>query len=533
VDIDPQAVEVTKLSLSLKVLECESQETIGAQLGLFKERALPDLGSNIKCGNSLIGPDYYEGRQLTMNFIDDEEHYRVNAFNWQAAFPQIFIAGGFDAVIGNPPYVRQEGLGDTKQYFLSHYKTFRSTADLYVNFIEKGLRVLKNTGLFGMIVSNKWIRAAYGEPLRSFITGDVSLLEVVDLAGLPIFEGATVRTIILLCSPSPEKQVTYRYLAPPSLQEFHTISTGDDLQKLVMQNSVMLRVNDLQPEGWAFINSESNDFLQKFQKNSLPIPKYIQGKPYRGIITGFNEAFVIDNNMRERLISADPKSAEIIKPMLAGRDVRRYSIDFADKYLIWTFIGVPIENYPAIFSRLKQFQAQLQKRWDKGNNWWELRACDYYDRFTSPKIIYPDISTNCRFHLDEEGYFSTNTTYLIPGNDLYLLGVLNSQLAQYYFTKVCAGLEGGGTTYLRFFGQYIENFPVHVVNISDPTEKAAHDEMVSLVERMLELHRRSARTPQEKEMLQREIESTDRTIDKLVYQLYGLSEDEIRIVEEK
>ena len=121
-------------------------------------------------------------------------------------FPQIFTAGGFDAVIGNPPYVRQEGLGDTKQYFLSHYKTFRSTADLYVNFIEKGLKVLKRTGLFGMIVSNKWIRAAYGEPLRSFITGDVSLLEIVDLAGLPVFEGATVRTLILLCSPSPRKK---------------------------------------------------------------------------------------------------------------------------------------------------------------------------------------------------------------------------------------------------------------------------------------------------------------------------------------
>jgi hypothetical protein len=253
---------------------------------------------------------------------DDEECYRVNAFNWQAAFSQVFIAGGFDAVIGNPPYVRQEGLGNAKQYFLSHYKTFRPTADLYVNFVEKGLQVLKKSGLFGMIISNKWIRAAYGEPLRSFITGEVSLLEIVDLAGLPVFEGATVRTIILFCSPLLKKQESYQYLAPPSIQKFQTISNGDDLQKLVMIDSVKLRVSDLKPEGWAFITSESNDLLKKFQKNSLPIPDYIQGKPYRGIITGFNEAFVIDKYTRAKLVADDPKSAEIIKPMLAGRDVR-------------------------------------------------------------------------------------------------------------------------------------------------------------------------------------------------------------------
>ncbi len=531
VDIDPQAVEVTKLSLSLKVLEGESQESIGAQLGLFKERALPDLGRNIQCGNSLIGPDYYEGHQLTMSFIDDEERYRVNAFNWKAAFPQVFTTGGFDVVIGNPPYVRQEGLGDAKQYFQSHYKTFCPTADLYVNFIEKGLKVLKNTGLFGMIISNKWIRAAYGEPLRRFITDEVSLLEIIDLAGLPVFEGATVRTIILICSPLPKKQAFYQYLAPPSLQKFQTITNGDDLQKLVTIDSIQLRVSDLKPEGWAFITTESNDLLAKFQNNSLPIPQYIKGKPYFGIKTGFNEAYVIDKATRDKLVSIDPKSVEIIKPMLAGRDVRRYSIDYADKYLIWIYVGIPIENYPAIFSHLKQYQAQLQNRWDKGNHWWELRACDYYDRFTSPKIIYPDIATNCRFYLDMDGYFSTNTTYFIPGNDLYLLGVLNSQLARYYFSKVCAGLEGGGTTYLRFFGQYIENFPVHTINFSDPSEKTAHDRMVSLVERMLSLHKQSPRTPQEKEMIQREIESTDQAIDTLVYELYGLTEDEVKIVE--
>ena len=294
-----------------------------------------------------------------------------------------------------------------------------------------------------------------------------------------------------------------------------------------------IAISYLKPEGWAFLTKELNGLLQKFQKDSLPILNILEASLIEEIITGFNEAFVIDDSMRENLITADHKSVEIIKPMLTGRDVRRYSIDFADKYLIWTYIGVPIENYPAIFSHLKQYQPQLQKRWDKGNNWWELRACDYYERFSSPKIIYPDIANNCRFYMDGEGYFSTNTTYFIPGNDLYLLGVLNSKLAQFYFTKVCAGLEGGGTTYLRFFGQYIENFPVHVLKNSDPSEQAAHNKMVALVEHMLELQRRlpAARTPREKKCPERQIEATDGQIDALVYELYGLTEEEIKIVE--
>ncbi len=194
---------------------------------------------------------------------------------------------------------------------------------------------------------------------------------------------------------------------------------------------------------------------------------------------------------------------------------------------------MPIDEYPAIFAHLKQFQDKLQKRWDKGNFWWELRACDYYNQFEQPKIIYPDIATTCRFTLDHDRYFSTNTTYFIPGDDLYLLGILNSKLGQFYFTEVCAGLEGGGKTYLRFFGQYLKEFPIRTINFDDPTDKARHEQMVQLVERMLALHRQMASegVPHAKKLLQRQIEATDGQIDKLVYELYALTEAEIKIVE--
>jgi len=175
----------------------------------------------------------------------------------------------------------------------------------------------------------------------------------------------------------------------------------------------------------------------------------------------------------------------------------------------------------------------LQKRWDKGNYWWELRGCDYYDKFEKPKIIYPDIATTCRFALDRNGYFSSNTTYFIPNDYLYLLGILNSKLGQFYFSDVCAGLEGGGSTYLRFFGQYLEGFPVRTINFSDPDEKACHDRMVKLVEQMQTFHKQlpAAKTPDDKIRIQRQIDATDQQINLLVYELYGLMEKEIRIVE--
>jgi len=547
VDIDPQAVEVTKLSLLLKVLEDENQDTLERQMKLFKERALPDLGTNIKCGNSLIGSDFHSvgaGHDLTSLSVgarhvppslNEEEMYRINPFDWEKEFPEIMKQGGFDAVIGNPPYVRQEGLGDAKAYFQSHYKTFRPTADLYVNFIERGLGLLKKTGLFGMIVSNKWLRAAYGKPLREFLSSNASVLQLIDLAGLPVFVRATVRTIILICSPVQKQRATIRYLAPVPLDDFRTINTGERLQELASERALELPVSSLSPEGWSLSGLIAKQVIEKIKQVSTSLKIYLQRNPLFGIKTGLNQAFIIDHQTRKHLIAEDPKSSEIIKPLLTGRDVRRYNIGFANRYLIWTYIGIPIERYPAIFKHLKQFQPQLQKRWDQGNFWWELRACDYYDEFEKSKIIYPDIATSCRFALDRNGYFSSNTTYFIPADDLYLLGLLNSRLGQFYFSDVCAGLEGGGSTYLRFFGQYLEGFPVRNINFSDPDEKACHDRMVKLVEQMQTFHKQlvAAKTPDDKIRLQRQIDATDQQIDHLLYELYGLTEEEVKIVEDQ
>lgn len=530
VDIDRQAVEVTQMSLYLKVLEGENAETLNPQMMLaLKEAYLPSLSNNIKCGNSLIGTDISAQSDL----FDSEATQKLNSFDWDSEFPEITRSGGFDVVIGNPPYVRQEGLGEVKTYFADHYSTFQPTADLYVNFVEKGISLLRARGLFGMIISNKWIRAAYGKPLRIYLTESAAVTKIVDLAGLPVFAEATVRAIVMICSPDRSKGGNIRYLAPLTLEEFQTIRDGGDLERYVNEKGINVSKISLSPDGWSFSSENKGLLINKMREKSIALHEYTEGQFYRGIITGFNKAFVIDESTRKQLIRSNTQCEEIIKPLIVGKDVRRYSVDFKKTYLIWTYVGVPIKKYPAVLKHLKKHQKDLEKRWDQGNYWWELRACDYYDRFEQPKLIYPDISTNCRFTLDTEGYFSSNTTYFISGDDLYLLAVLNSRLANFYFSEVCAGLEGGGVVYLRFFGQYIERFPVRKIDFTDAAEKKVHEQFLVLARKMLDLHKllQQASFDSEKEPIQRQIAATDKKIDMLVYELYGLTEEEIKIVE--
>lgn len=532
VDIDPQAVEVTKLSLLLKVLEGESHETIGSQLALFQERVLPDLGKNIKCGNSLIGPDYYEGRQLTM-LVDEEERYRVNAFDWKAEFSQVFIQGGFDAVIGNPPYIRMEEFKDLKAYLKENYSSHDERSDMYAYFIEKEHNLLNKNGRFGMIVSNKFLRANYGKPLRDFLNKSATIERIVDFAGLPVFKGATVRTIVIISSRK-NNEVNYLLYTPPiDIEKFRLVKSKIvSIEKTISETTYQVPTTTLSSETWSFATPENDNLMAKIIEQNSRLTDYCDGKICMGVKSGLTEAFVVDSQTYKKIVKDNPKATEILKPFLNGRDIRRYSLQPKDLYLIYTYHGINIAEYPAIESHLKPFKEQLKKRATR-QEWYELQQPQlaYKEYFESPKIVFPDIATAPRFVFDENGFYGSNTIYFIPKNDLYLLGLLNSKLGFFYFKIVCAGLEGTGETYLRFFGQYLEGFPVRILDTSIPADKARHDKLVSLVERMLALHKQSPRTPQEQEMVKREIESTDRGIDGLVYELYGLSEEEIRIVE--
>ncbi len=530
VDIDRQAVEVTKLSLLLKVLEGENEETISKQLKLFAERALPDLSRNIKCGNSLIGWDILKDNPG----LSEGEIARINPFDWEREFPEVFLKGGFDVVIGNPPYVRQEGLGEFKGYFQKHYKVFQGTADLYTYFVERGVSLLRETGIFSYIVANKWMRANYGQPMRKWLK-EQCMEEIIDFGDLPVFQGvATYPCIVRICRSTPR-----------ACFDVTQVKTLDfkSLSDYVMKNQYNVNHLALDDKGWSLADERTQALLTKIDAKGVPLSEYVKDKIYRGVLTGFNEAFVIGATTREKLIADDARSVELIKPFLAGRDIKRYEQPTSDKYLIFTRHGVNIDNYPAIKEYLSQFKDRLTpkpKDWkDKEWNgrkpgsyqWFEIQdTIDYYHEFEKPKIFWPEIAGSARFTFDDSAYYANNKTYLIPVSDLYLLGLLNSALLRLFIHSVSTDLQGDS---FNFSAVFVERTPIHIINFSDPADVARHDRMVSLVEQMLSLHKQlpEAGTPHEKTALQRRIEATDGQIDALVYELYGLTEEEIRIVE--
>jgi len=580
VDIDSQAVEVTKLNLLLKALEGENEETLTRQLAFFHERALPDLGENIKCGNSLIGPDYYAvGARLALPLLDEEEMYRVNPFDWQAAFPRVFAArpgrvrarkrkgkepamqadssgelspagssplqGGFDVVIGNPPYVRQEMLGELKEYFQRHYRVYHGTADLYTYFIERGVSLLRPGGLFSYIVANKWLRANYGQPLRRWLK-EQEIEEIVDFGDLPVFEAATTYPCIIRirkgAAGAGSVGVGFKPTPTFNVAQVETLDFGD-LNDYVRQRHYPVNRATLEDGGWSLAEERAAALLIKLRAAGVPLGEYVKGRIYRGVLTGLNEAFIIDAETRARLIAEDPRSAELIKPFLMGRDIKRYEPPMSERYLIFTRRGVDIKRYPAIERHLAQFKDRLlpkPKGW-KGEwhgrkpgpyKWYEIQdTIDYYAEFERPKIIYPDIAARSQFTYAPDEMYMVNTMYFMPVDDLFLLGLLNSRVLELFIHAVSPPVRGG---YYRYFSQYVLQLPIRPINFSDPADRARHDQMVALVERMLELHRQlaAAKTPTAKELLGRQIAATDQQIDRLVYALYGLTEEEVRICRE-
>jgi type I restriction-modification system DNA methylase subunit/predicted type IV restriction endonuclease len=481
VDIDRQAVEVTKLSLLLKVLEGENQETLGQQLRLWRERALPDLGENIKCGNSLIGPDYFAGQLLP----DEEELRRVNPFDWEKEFPEIMKAGGFDAVIGNPPYVRPHKLEPRdKEYFWRHYSTFVKKSDLYCCFIERAASVLKPGGLFGYIVSNGWLRLDSFENLRRFLLAETSLRRIIDFTG-DVFQGANVKTAILLFAKG--------------------ITPGQTVQVATTQvtpNLAYLRLKDLPQRAFGHtyksifdlsLDEEQDALKQKMRERAAPLGE------------GFRISFGLKTGDDARFLTFAPEGPDY-KPLLRGADVARYSAAFRGEH-VWY---VP--------ERMKAHRRTARP--------------GSASRFEQPKVLVRDTGAGLQGTIDEDHYYVKDVLVVSDSaRDAsrlkYLLGILNSRLMRFYY-------ETSFPT-LHVQRDELASLPIRTMDFDDPQDVARHDKMVALVERILDLHKKlpTASIPADKKLYERQIEATDREIDALVYELYGLTDEEIGIVERR
>jgi len=467
--------------------------------------------------------------------------YRKNRakpfFLWKLYFSEVFLRQnpGFDVVIANPPYVRQESIKDQKAYFKEHYRVYQGTADLYVYFVERGVNLLAAGGVFTYILPNKWMRANYGKPLRAWLK-ERRIEEIVDFGDLPVFESATTYPCILRMGAG----------APRERFDAVRVETLDypDLTDYVKTHSYPVNQTYLDDEGWSLADEKTQALLEKIRAAGVPLGEYVDGKIYYGIKTGLNEAFVIDEATKERLIAEDPRSAEVIKPFLAGRDVKRYQPLALNKYLIFTRRGIDIEGYPAIKKHLEQYKEVLIPRprdWPSDKpwpgrkagsyQWYEIQdSIDYYQEFEKPKIIYAEIATRGQFTIDSDGHYPDTTSYIIGSSSLYLVGILNSTLWTFLFSNISSEIRGG---FFRWKRQYMENLPICPIDPANPADVARHDRIVALVEQMLGLNKRlaAAKAPHEKEVLAGTIDATDREINRLVYELYGLTEEEIAVVE--
>jgi len=363
------------------------------------------------------------------------------------------IREGFDIVIGNPPYVRMEQIKDLKGWLEKHFECYTGRADLYVYFYERGLKLLRENGILTFISSNKYFRAAYGQKLRQFLTTQTRIHRIIDFGDAPVFTAIAYPTIVLL-EKGRGQNATFAALnweQGQSLEQFETV---------VQSQSFLMPQAELKPEGWQFTDHTALRLLEKLRKAGTPLGEYVNGRFYRGIVTGLNEAFVVDRATRGRLIAEHPSSAEVLKPFVRGRDVKRWFVDYQDLWLIFTRRGIDIEKYPAIKQHLEPFKGKLLKRATSHlHPWYELQqpqeGC--WQEFERSKILYQEIATYQAFAWDDSGCYSNNKTFLIPDASLYLLALLNSKIVWFFLDNIVQKMAEG-TFALQMI--YMEQIPI-------------------------------------------------------------------------
>ena len=484
VDIDAQAVEVTKLSLLLKVLEGES-----GQLTLGFERVLPDLGENIKCGNSLIGSDYYEGQQMGLGFYDEEEEYRVNAFNWKVQFHDIFAKGGFDAVIGNPPWGANFQKSDDA-YFRRKYSVAQTSAlDSYALFIEKGFEVLCKNGLISFITPDTFLRKSELLPIRSLLLTHTSITELIETG--PVFSKVRDTWCLVFTTqkslPTKTTKIRHRKIS-------RFVTAAED------------RLAIFSRQDWA---SESVVHQRVWLDNPSKIMSYLVTEPEQAIIDKIESWPKLGELSDNYKISRGEEGSKFALNasdtgnffMVIPKDVERY---FVDEGMCIDENSLTPTKKAALYEHPKIWIIRIQKM-----RWKQRIVCSFDERTNSSGM-------------------KTLQLVISMTDDLNSLKFLSAILASKLVNFWCINYLADDMNQ-----SYLSRIPIRLIDFSNPTEKAQHDKMVALVENMLEFHKRaaSAKTPQEKEMLARQIESTDGAIDRLVYELYGLTEEEIKIVE--
>lgn len=538
VDIQPVAIQISKLRFFISLIVHQNIDNSQENRGV---RPLPNLETKFVAANALIGikgaadftlrdprieqkekelaevrRSYFMARtpktKAKYRELDDQVRHQISEIlksggfpsesaeklaNWkpyeQNAVADFFdsewmfgLGDGFDVCIGNPPYVRQEQIKEFKPIFKSQYDCYTGVADLYVYFYEQGLKLLKNQGILCYISSNKYFRSGYGEKLRKFLANESTIQQLIDFGDAPIFTAIAYPSIIIASKEQPKNHQT-------RVLNWELGQPVDQFAFVFENQSFLMAQKELTADGWRLESSTVLNLLGKLRTTGTPLGEYVNGRFYRGILTGFNEAFVVDRETRDRLIAEHPSSAEVLKPFLRGRDVKRWSVNFAEQYFIkiessenkqhpWSGKSAKdaekifAKTYPAIHARFDELRGELSKRSDQGKFFWELRSCKYWHEFEQPKIVWGNLATSPQFSLASIGFYLCAPANLIVSQDsYYLLAILNSKITQYIVSQNAAVRQGG---FLEFKPMYVSQ--ISIPN-AQPQEKSAIETLVNYI----------------------------------------------------
>jgi hypothetical protein len=478
-------------------------------------------------------------------------------------------------IIGNPPYVRQELLGNIQKTFFSkkYTKVYNGTADLYVYFYSLSLMILKDKGLLGFITPNKWMERKYGFELRNYLKS-FFIHQIINFGELRIFEDASTEPEITILE-NVINNLDIKYAIIKSLQQAQNLT----------YNVVSYKKKNLEDSIWRFTDDKINSILKKFNNSELTLNDYTNGGVFYGIKTGLNEAFIINETTKNEIVLKDINSNFILKKMVEGDDFKKWSLIHSGRYMVATEYSLDVsKDYPAVFEYLNQFKDKLIKRQDKGLNYWNLRSCDYYNELNKPKLIYYHTAVNHNFFYDTEGYYISANCYFIANADRYLQCILNSKIfncVKKYLFPAFGDSENGGR--VRLDANKIIKLPIKVVSeelkqsflknadlITNQSNQLQEQSqkfqrtiqrkfeleilpkklqdwyLLSYPEFIKELAKKKVKLSLSQEAewedyfmqeskkvldLKSQIDTTDKAIDKMVYELYELTEEEIEIVE--
>ncbi|MBE6513486.1 MAG: restriction endonuclease subunit M [Methanobrevibacter olleyae] len=550
VDIDALAVEVTKLSLLLKVLEDQNKDLLESQQKLFHERVLPNLSSNIKTGNSLVNSN------ILLENLETEDVLHINPFDWEKEYEEIFEKGGFDVVIGNPPYLRIQGLREFFNYeipFLKeNYESAVKRFDLYVLFLEKGFNILKDTGILGYICPNKFINADFGSGIRTFLLNNRSLNKFISFSKEQIFDNATTYTSLVFLSHNNHNFEYYEYK-----DEYNNPKAF--LNKINTIQCSSYNLDNLGSTPWKLLPQNIKKVLDSLENNSIKLGKIFENI-FQGIVTGIDDIYFLKviEEYENTVKAYSPKlndyikiEKNILKPILKGEDVSKYSEPIPQYYCIYPYLIIDGKtkimeekylknNYPLAYSYLKQFKRiliELRKKFKTNvQYWYSCHRPRNMTLFEKDKILTPEISLGCNMTFSNIHYYHNTKVYSLvipensPENKFYWLGLFNSKVLWWFISNTGYVLRGG---YYSFSTKYLKEFPVPKLDLNNQNVLEIHDNIVNNVKKQLELYQKinNSKTPNEMKILKNQIEFNENSINQLVYKLYNLTEEEIDIIE--